>query len=92
MITVEQAHNAVSYLEAAAMHMQYEDEDHKAYNIGMRQGAEKVLREFINQYNNVADVAILYEYKLQREDGKFLDKDGTFTDKGKTYKNRLGLA
>lgn len=49
MITKQQADNALSYLEAAAMHMSYESEEHKAYNVAMRQGAEEVLREFIAQ-------------------------------------------
>lgn len=48
-ISKEQANNALSYLEAAAMHMPYESEEHKAYNINMRKGAEETLRAFIKQ-------------------------------------------
>jgi hypothetical protein len=58
MISKEQANNALSYLEAAAMHMSYESEEHRAYNIAMRQGSEKVLREFIKQADSGLDEPI----------------------------------
>lgn len=88
MITKDQAVNALKYLEAAAMHMQYESEEHKTYNINMRSGAVDTLAEFIKQYSNT--VAVVYEYKLQRQDCKYLNKT-SWDEKGKTYKNRAAL-
>lgn len=49
MISKEQASNALSYLNAAATHMQYESKEHEAYNESMRKGAENTLRKFITQ-------------------------------------------
>lgn len=53
-----------------------------------RYNAYQTLIKFIeSQYT---DVKVVYEYKLQRQDGKYLNKS-SWDEKGKTYKNRAAM-
>lgn len=90
MITKDQAKNALQYLEAAAQHMQFEDEDHKTYNDGMRKGAVAVLKQFISENTASDDVKIVYTYKLRNGAGLYRDRSN-WSKKGKTYQKRNNM-
>jgi hypothetical protein len=92
MISIEQARNALSYLDAAAQNMQYEDETHKAYNVNMRKGAVATLKQFIAENTTPQDIQIVYEFKLRdKSTGLYMDRSN-WTKKGKTYSKRNNLA
>jgi hypothetical protein len=48
------------------------------------------LRGFIKQSVSKSNVKVVYEYKLKRADGKYLNKS-SWDQKGKTYKNKAAL-
>jgi len=49
--------------------------------------AYNLLMKHIRSLDRTSDVKIVYEYKLRRKDGKYLNKS-SWDEKGKTYKNK----
>jgi hypothetical protein len=98
-ISKAQATNAVAYLTALsgeALYYMENDKTHTAenveYNRSRQRGSLMVLRQFIEeQQEEKPEVKIVYEYKLRRADGLFMDKS-TWSKKGKTYKSRGALS
>lgn len=96
MITKAQALNAIAYLDAlsneAVWYMENNNNINGAiYNQSQRHGSLMVLRQLIEEQFHESDVKVVYEYKLRRSDGLFMDRSN-WTKKGKTYKSRSALS
>jgi hypothetical protein len=82
MITLDQALRALNYLKK---------EDNRANNEGLYQLAIKTVEEYITQKDAPNDIKVVYEFKLRRADGLYMNRS-EWSKKGKTYTKRNNLA